>query len=46
MKIVPDCYVSRLYGRWSQRLRRVKGSGVHLGPIGMLSRENDKMVRL
>ena len=44
VKIVPGCYVAKLYGRWSLRLRRVSGSGVQLGLTGMLSRKNDKMV--
>jgi hypothetical protein len=44
MKMVPGCYEARLYGRWSLRLRREMGSGVQLGLIEMLNRENDKMV--
>jgi hypothetical protein len=43
--MVPGCYVLRLYGSWSLRLRRVRGSGVQLGLIEMLNGENDKMVR-
>jgi len=44
LKIVPGCYVSRLYGKWSVRLRRVRGSGVQFGLIGMVSRGNNEMV--
>jgi len=44
IKMGPDCYISRLYGRWSLRIRKVRGSGVHLGLIRMLSRETDRMV--
>jgi hypothetical protein len=44
IKMVPGFYLSRLYGRWSLRLRGVRGSGIQLGLIEMLSRENDEMV--
>jgi hypothetical protein len=45
MRMGSGCYIARLYGRWSLRLGKVRGSGVQFGLTGMLGRENEKMVR-